>query len=134
MSIAFHFENQNKGIIVKASGIADGKEFLEKMKESFSDEEVIRNYRYGINDFTQLEKFNISSHQIFSLAKLHIKASRINRNLVVGFAIKKPLIYGLVRIWEALAEATGWEVNIEETVPAIRDWVEEALARQEEVC
>jgi len=129
MGVTFQYEKNKQGLIVTAIGIVDGKEFLDKMKEFFSDEQAIQSYRYGLNDFTQLEKFNISSKQIFSLAKLHTKASKINQNLIVGFAINKPIIYGLVRIWMAYASATGWQVNIKKTLPEIESWIDRILTQ-----
>jgi len=123
MAVTFQYENNKQGIIVTAIGRVDGKEFLNKMEEFFSDPQTIRNYRYGLNDFTQLEKFDISSKQLFSLAKLHRKASKFNTNLIVGFAINKPFIYGIVRIWMAYAAATGWQINIEKTLPEIKSWI-----------
>jgi len=127
MAVIFQYENDKQGIIVTAIGIVEGKEFLNKMRESFSDEQTIRNYRYGLNDFTQVEKFNISSSQLFSLAKLHIKASKINTNLIVGFAINKPFLYGIVRVWMAYAATTGWQINIEKTLPEIKGWISAKL-------
>lgn len=128
MPTTFQYENNQQGIIVTAVGTVDGEDFLKKMEEFFSDEQKIRNYKYGINDFTQVEKYNISPSQIFSLAKLHIMASKINQDIVVGFAINKPVVHGLVRIWMAYAEMTGWRVNIEKTLPEIRIWVDKSVA------
>ena len=127
MAVIFQYENNKQAIIVTAVGTVDGKEFLQKMEEFFSDEQTIRNYKYGLNDFTKVEKFNITSNQLFSLAKLHIKASKINQNLIVGFAINKSFLYGIVRIWMAYAVTTGWRINIERTIPEINDWVKQQL-------
>ena len=131
MALTFHYENNKQGLIITAKGIVDGKDFLNNMKQFFSDEQIVRNYRYGLNDFTQLEKFNISPSQIYSLAKLHIKASKINSNIIVGFAIHKTIIYGLVRIWTGYPSITGWRVNIEKTVPEIRNWIDTELIQNE---
>lgn len=127
MPLTFQLENNKQGVLVIADGVITGEEFLTEMEEFFSDEQTIRSYRYGLNDFTQLDKFNISAGQIFSMAKLHIKASKINPDLIVGFAIKKPLIYGLVRIWVAYAGITGWDVNIKKSMPEIREWIDKRL-------
>lgn len=129
MAVSFQHEDNKQGVIVTAVGIVDGKEFLEKMEEFFSDEQTVRNYKYGLNDFTQVEKFDISSGQIFSLAKIHIKASKINPNLIVGFAVTKPFLYGIVRIWMAYAATTGWYINIEKTLPEIKNWINKNLSQ-----
>ena len=123
MPVTIQYENNKEGIIVTAKGIVNGREFVEKLGEYFQDDEIIQNYRYGLNDFTQVEKFNISPNQIFSLAKIHIKASKVNQNIIVGFAINKPFIYGMVRIWQGYASITGWKIHIEETLPEIQRWI-----------
>lgn len=72
MSVNFQYENNTQVLIATAVELVDGKELLNKMKEFFSDEQTILNYKYGQNVFTRLDKFDISTSQIFSLAKLHI--------------------------------------------------------------
>ena len=129
MPITFQYENNKQDVIITVTGIVTGEEFLHKMNELFSDEQAIRNYRSGLNDFTQLEKFNISPGQIISLAKLHNKASTVNPNIIVGFAINKPVIHGLVRIWMAYAAFTNWQVNIKKTLPEIENWINSKLAQ-----
>ena len=129
MPVTCQYENNKQGVIITAVRTVDGEELIHNMKELFSDEQTIRNYRYGLNDFTQLEKFNISLTQISTLADLHIDVSKINPNIIVGFAISKPFIHGLVSIWKVYAEITGWQVNITKTLPEIRDWIDRKSAQ-----
>ena len=124
MPVTYQYENDKQGVIITAVGAIDGEDFIHNMKELFSDDQATRNYRYGLNDFTQLEKFNISLPQISTLADLHINVSKINPNIIVGFAISKSFIHGLVNVWKVYAEITGWQVNITKTLPEIRDWVD----------
>ena len=127
MPVNITFESNKQGVLIKAHGTVDGKEFLGKMRELFTDQETTRNYRYALNDFTQIKQYNISTIEIYSLANLHLMASEVNREIMVGFAIWNPLVYGLVRMWMAYAASTGWQIGIRKTYPEIRDWLNETL-------
>lgn len=127
MSVNFEYLDNKQGVLIRAEGEVDGAEMVNVMHQIFSDEETIKNFRYGVVDYSEIETFDITHDQIFALSKIHIDASKINSNIVVGFAIKKPLVYGLVRIWMVYANITGWKVNIEKDLPTIRKWVKENL-------
>lgn len=129
MPVTYQYVDNKQSVVIKAVGAVDGEDFVNTMVELFSDEQTIRNYRYGLNDFTRLEMFNISLTQIYSLAELHIEASKINPNIIVGFAIEKRFVYSLVMIWKAYAQITGWQVNIKKTLPEIRNWIDNTLVQ-----
>ena len=124
MPVTCQYVDHKQGVIITASGNVDGEEFINKIAELFTDEKTIQNYKFGLVDLTQLEKFDISLTQIANLANLHIEASKNNRNIIVGFAINKRFVHGLVRVWMSYASITGWQSNIEKTVPEIKDWID----------
>ena len=127
MSVKYIFEDDGRGVVISADGAVQGSEMLSVMSEIFANEEDIRKYQYGIVDYSQIDTLDISHNQIFALAEIHITASKVNPNIVVGFAITKSLIYGLVRIWMVYANMTGWKVNIKKDIRSIRQWIEENL-------
>jgi len=127
MPVEYEYHDNRQGVLIRAWGNVDGSDMISSMRRIFSDDETIRNYRYGIVDYSNIATFNISHDQIFSLAKIHIEASKINPHIIVGFAIEKPLVYGLVRIWMVYANMTGWKVNIEKDLESITRWVKENL-------
>ena len=129
MPVSYEYVDNKQGVIITAVGDVDGAEFINKMREIFSDAQTIQNYKYGLVDYTQLGKFDISLNQIAELASIHIESSKINPKIIVGFAIDKPLIHGLVRVWMAYATITGWQLNIKKTVPEIKSWIDEQVVQ-----
>ena len=129
MPVHYEYIDNKQGVIITALGIVEGEEFINVIKELFSHKETIQNYKYGLVDYTQLDKFDISITQISELANIHIESSKLNPEIIVGFAIIKPVIHGLVRVWMAYATITGWRVNIKKTVPDIKRWIDSQLAQ-----
>lgn len=128
MPVEYDILDDGKGVLIRGFGNVEGIDMINAMKEIFDDEETIKNFRYGICDYSEIEHFNITHDQIFSLSMIHIDASKENPDIVVGFAINKPLIYGLVRIWMVYANLTGWTVNIKKDLSSIQKWVEKQLS------
>ena len=127
MSVDFQHIDDKRGVLISAVGDVLGKDLVAAMKIIFSEEDTIKKYKFGICDFSRIEKFDISKNEIFSLSKIHVKASKVNSNIIVGFAINKPVVYGLVGIWMISATMTGWKVHIEYDLPSIKNWVEKNL-------
>lgn len=128
MPVKYEYLDNKQGVLIRATGTTEGIDLIRTMEDIFKDEVILTNYKYGICDFSDIEKFNISYEQIYSLATIHLDASKLNPQIVVGFAINKPLVYGLVRVWMVYAEMTGWKLNIEKDFPTIKKWVEEKLS------
>lgn len=128
MAVDYKYLNNSQGVLISAYGIAEGADLVNNMENIFKDPNSVKNYKYGICDFSAIEKFNISHNEIFALSKIHIKASKLNPQISVGFAISSPTVYGLVRIWTVYAETTGWTLKIKKDLPSIKKWIEETLA------
>ena len=131
MPVHYEYISNKQGVIITASGDVTGEDFIKVIKLVFSDEKNIRGYKYGLVDYTQLVNFDISLTQIADLANIHIESSKVNPGIIVGFAINKPFIHGLVRVWMAYATITGWRLNIKKTVPEIQSWIEGQLSQDQ---
>ena len=127
MPVNYEYLINKQGVLIRAYGIVAGMDLVKNMENIFKDTNSTRNYIYGICDFSNIEKFNISHDEIFALSIIHIRASKVNPQIVAGFAINKSIVYGLVRIWMVYAETTGWKLNIKKDLPSIQKWTEETL-------
>lgn len=132
MPVEFEYLDNSRGVLIRAFGDVAGVDLIKTMNMVFNDEATTINYTHGICDFTGIENFDISHKQIFSLSEIHVQASKLNPHIVVGFAINKPLVYGLVRVWMVYATITGWKVHIEKELDAITGWVKDNLPTDQE--
>jgi hypothetical protein len=117
------------GFIMKGEGIITGQELLDAVSYRFASEERIKNYVYGISDYTEVTDSQISSAEVKIVAERDKKVAAINPNLVIAIAAPKDVMFGLSRMFQVYAEETGWDItvyrNLEEAQSKIREKIKE---------
>ncbi len=127
MTVQVKYIEDRAGVIITAFGHVTGDQMIGAMTEIFSDEEKTKGYRYGLCDFTRIETVDMPPEKIVALSRIHIEASKWNQDIVVGFAITSPTVYGLVRVWEVYAELTHWKVHITRSRKETETWIQAQL-------
>jgi hypothetical protein len=79
--------------------------------------------RYWLADYSQVDNSNASFTQIQLLASIHVEASKTNPQLVVAVYGSKDFVFGMGRMWEILAEATGWQTAVFRSAEEAKTWV-----------
>ena len=133
MPVDYKFTEEKQGVMIAASGHVLGEDLIITMEQIFKDDNLTRNYKYGICDFSRIEKFDISHDQIFLMSKIHLRAAKLNRKITVGFAINKPFIYGLVGMWMVAATMTGWKVHVESDFEEIKYWINKQYTEKDQI-
>lgn len=82
---------------------------------------------YWISDFSDVTTADVSSNHVRQIALLTLAASKQKSNLWVGLCAPQSLIYGLSRMWIAMADGTGWESRVEHTQSEIKAALEAHL-------
>jgi len=127
MPVDVSFSHNNTGAIITASGYVSGEDLIQAISQVFLDETTTRTYRFGLVDFSTIDTLDMSVQQIIDLSKTHVAASKWNKDIVVCFAINKDVVYGLVRIWQAYAELTGWEIRLTRSLEETKEWLSNKL-------
>ena len=78
------------GSIMRGEGLVTGQEILNGIAERFSSEEKTRGYIYGISDYTNVEKIEMSSAEVRQVAENDVHMARLNADLVIVVAQTNP--------------------------------------------
>lgn len=67
----------------------------------------------GIIDHSGATSFNVDSSKLEVVVSLDMQlAQRVRKGFLVAVAAPRDLQFGLSRMWQMLAEATGWEIMV----------------------
>jgi hypothetical protein len=116
------------GNIVACWGILTGKEYIDALRDHFSqDREKFKKYKYSLCDHTDVKKIEIASNEVEIIAQLCKEAEVVNSDVVVAVAADKDFTYGLSRMWQILVEETGWEIMVFRSRDDAEEWIKERI-------
>src|SRR5262249_29539330 len=101
-----------KGVAWAAASILTGPELIAGHKETFCRNLATEPYLYAFVDFGGLTGTTISIAEMREVANIDVRASHSIPDFVVAIYAKDDLPFGLARMWQTLAEQTGWESRI----------------------
>ena len=134
--MAIEIKDMDGGIgnTIIARGVVTGQEYIETHKRYLTqDKEKLKNYRYSLCDYTEVTKFDIPTQDIQIVVNLSINASKANQDVVVAIVAHKDLIYGLGRMYEVLAEETGWEIMISRSMDEAKAWIKKRVKEKHRI-
>lgn len=128
MPVSIKIADGGLGIVLTAHGYLPMQEVLQAnldFLEHYAQEFL--SCRYWLVDGSQIEATDGDFAQIHRLASIHIQASNRNPELVFAVYSAKEYVLGLAKMWEMLAEATGWEINIFRSAEEAKAWIRSSV-------
>ena len=118
---------KDDGIITTYSGTVDDAEYIESIKKRWSNDDVTKNCRYVISDFSGVESLKLTSYGIQQSAKICTKASQFNHSIFIVGILPTDLEYGMARMWQSYSDDTGWESFPARNLDEAHHWLDEKL-------
>jgi hypothetical protein len=123
------------GVVLIAQGDLSMQDVLDANLDFFNQyAQEFLSCRYWLADYSQVENSDADFTQTQRLSSIHLNASKLNPQLVVAVYGAKDFVFGMARMWEMLAAATGWQIGVfrsaEEANAWIRSSVNESLTFQ----
>ncbi len=116
------------GILYLCHGTVTGKDFIEANKQILTDNEHLKQVRYGIVDETAIDDIQMSESEMLTVTAQDKKlASLVPPGATVAVVAKGDFAFGLARIWESFIEHTGWETMTFRNREKAESWVKEKV-------
>lgn len=126
MPITIQYQ-ENGGVFVKGEGAVTGSEIKEANDRLYETKDKIRKISYQIVDFTGVENFFVSNPEIDLIAAQDKRAFGLNPDMFIAVVSEQDLIYGLARMWQAMAYAPLFETMVFRKLEDAREWIEAKL-------
>lgn len=107
------------------TGDVGGTDFSDATREVLSwDDARLAKIVCAIIDQTQAVAFNVDSARVEIIVNLDMQLARkMRKGLLVAAAAPRDIQFGLSRMWQTLAEATGWEIQVFRTREEALAWL-----------
>ena len=117
-----------KGLLFTGTGHVAGIELIQSKIELLKDSARIRGVTFGRVDLTGITSFKMSTDEVHQLVELDKRIAAITPDAVVLVIANRDHDFGLARMWEMLAEETGWRMAVLRDRAEGERWLESMLS------
>ncbi len=112
------------GVVFRFSGDVSDEDLLASNGEVYASP-LLPTLKYQIVDFSMIEKFDVSSATVRSVADSDRRASETNPDVKVAIITSAPFLRGMSNVYALSHEAKGgtWTTQIFEREEGARGWV-----------
>ena len=102
MPIEMKYLDDGRGVIYIGEGIVTGEDIISANRQFFSSKEIMTKNVYGLIDYSDITKFEVSTSELETIASQNEKASEYLTDGIIAVVAKNDLVFGISRMWEAL--------------------------------
>ena len=117
------FIERGFGLCFVGTGIVTAGEMHKAKLELWACEDTLRRVTFALVDFQAATEMALESADIHRIVEIDMRLAAMRPNLVVAIIAPKDHIFGLARMWETLAESTGWKTGVFRSSGEACKWV-----------
>lgn len=127
MPIQIKYLDDGLGGLYIGEGIVTGEDIISSNRQVFSSEEKMMKIKYGLIDYSNITKFEVSNSEAEIIASQDKEASKYIPDVIIAVIAKKDLVFGVNRMWEIITENTGlqWETMVFRDREGAEAWIKE---------
>ena len=112
MAYFTEYTSDGTGVLHRGEGIVTGADLIAAAAEHHRLEERARKLRYGVVDFTDATEIQISATEAQLIAEEDKITAALSPLAIVAVIAPQDHVFGMSRMWETFAEATGWSTRV----------------------
>ena len=125
------FQEQGRRILQVGSGRLTGREIIQANEALLADGNRLKQLRTALVDLSDVEIVDVSPDDVRIIAGLDTQMSKLIPALAVAIVATKEHVFGMARMWQTLAETTGWDTKVFRMHPEADAWLEQMRPRKQ---
>lgn len=119
------FQEQGRRILQVGSGRLTGREIIQANEALLADGSRLKQLRISLVDLSDVDVVDVSTDDVRVIAGLDTQLSRLTPGLAVAIVAPKDHVFGMARMWETLADTTGWDTKVFRVRAEADAWLEQ---------
>jgi len=128
MPFSTEFVDNHQGLLFVGSGVVTADEILDAKGALLDQETRLRRIRHAMVLLADVTDLRVTTDEIRQLARIDERLAKVTSNVVVAVVAANDLTFGLARMWEVLADSTGWKTAVFRTRSEAETWLRAILA------
>jgi hypothetical protein len=127
MPIEMKYVDDELGVLFIGEGIVTGEDIINSNRQFFSSEEKMIKNRYGIFDFSNITKFEVSKAELETIISQNRKVSESLADGILAVVAIENFVFGISRMWEIHVELEDlpWETNVLRSRRDAEAWIKD---------
>ena len=123
MPFATEFIEQGRGLVLTGSGLITARDIHDVKTALLAQESLLRQVAYAIVDLKAVTELKLTAAELRGLVKLDLHLAKLLPHAAVAIVAAADHPFGMARMWEVLAEDTGWQTAVFRTRAQAEAWV-----------
>ncbi len=119
-----------RGLVFTGSGRLSGAEIIEAKRALLTESPGLPPIRFTLVTLVEVTSLAITPDEVRELVGIDLELARWSPGMVVAIVAPRDLDFGMSRMWQALAEDTGWATGVFRSLPQAEAWLQERLAEE----
>ena len=116
------------GVLFRCQGALSGDELVGANAQVLAQPELMRGLHFGIVDMAEVKSTDIHTPQVREVAHQDdLMAEVIPKGFLIAVIAADSLAFGMARMWQSMAEKTGWETLVVRTRAEADRWLQKRL-------
>ena len=116
------------GILFRCQDRLSGDELNGANAKVLAQPDLMRGLHFGIVDMSEVRSADIDTSHVHETAvQDELMARTMPKGFLVAVIASDSLAFGMARMWQAMAEKTGWETLVVRTRPEADRWLQKRL-------
>jgi len=118
------------GMYMRLSENVTGQELIHATRSIIEKSDLLKRFYFGFVDHTHAKSVHYESHEIQHVVELDMEMAKFTcPGMLMAIVAPSDLQFGMSRMWQTLADKTGWESQIFRQTEEAEAWL---LARTQE--
>ena len=124
MAVKASIVAQGAGIVYWCYGVATSRELMRANEAALANPEVLRGMCFGLVDQTDVTEFDYGTTELRLVAEQDRKVAEfVAQGFLVAVVAPTDVGFGYSRMWQSIAEVTGWETLVVRTRAEADAWI-----------
>jgi NAD-dependent oxidoreductase involved in siderophore biosynthesis len=128
------FTEDGKGIVFQGSGRLTEQELVMARTALQSDAEAMRRVAFAVVDLEKVTELRLDHEGVRRLVHIDEQLAQLAASMTVAIAAPSDHLFGIARMWQTMAEQTGWPIRIVRSHSEAQRWIAQTLARGAQGC
>lgn len=123
MSYTIEYTADGKGVYRMGEGVVTGAELVEAALSESSDETRARGLRWGLIDLSRVTRLAVTAADLRAISEANLRLASLTPRVVVGVVTGGNGVFSTVQMWQAMAKATGWKIEVFQSRAEAEAWI-----------
>jgi hypothetical protein len=130
MGYTTEFIDDGRGMIHTGEGVLTGEDLIAGSMRLRAEMKRGGRVEYAMSDLSAVTEMRATPDDLRQLAEAQLVTAQILPKALAAVVAPHDHVFGMARMWEAYADATGWETRVFRDRASADRWLEEQITKR----